>query len=296
LQGADLVALKKQLIESDAAGLIEFVESTKTLDDYSGATAVKNWLRADLELWRQNDLAALPMGYLLCGPVGTGKTFLVECLAGEAGIPVVKIKNFRDKWIGSTEGNLEKIFRLLSALGRCFVFVDEADQALGKRDSGANDGGIGGRVYGMFAQEMSRGSNRGKIVWILASSRPDLIEVDLKRPGRIDVKIPLFPTTTAREAFDLIRNLMRRRGLEISDDDFAILEPLMPNLLTPGAAEALAVKVYRSCKVEKLSTIEALKASLSDYRPPVSVEILKSQILLAIEESSDASFVPEGLR
>jgi hypothetical protein len=50
------------------------------------------------------------MGYLLCGPVGTGKTYMVECLAGDAGVPVVKLKNFRDKWIGSTEGNLEKIF------------------------------------------------------------------------------------------------------------------------------------------------------------------------------------------
>jgi len=42
---------------------------------------------------------------------------------------------------------------------------------------------------------------------VLASSRPDLIEVDLKRPGRVDVKIPLFPTTTPREGFDLIRTL-----------------------------------------------------------------------------------------
>ena len=91
------------------------------------------------------------MGYLLCGPVGTGKTYLVECLAGEAGVPVVKLKNFRDKWVGSTEGNLEKIFRLLQALTRCFVFIDEADQALGSRDPAANDSGFSGRIYSMMA-------------------------------------------------------------------------------------------------------------------------------------------------
>ncbi len=296
LENADLVHLKKQLIEGDAGGLIEFIESSRTLNDYAGAEPIKKWLRADIELWNQGDLAALPMGYLLCGPVGTGKTFLVECLAGEAGVPVVKIKNFRDKWIGSTEGNLEKIFRLLGALGRCYVFIDEADQSLGKRDSGSGDSGIGGRVYGMFAQEMSRGSNRGKIIWILASSRPDLIEVDLKRPGRIDVKIPIFPTTTARESFDLIRNLCKRREMEIPDAEFAGLEKILPLLVTPGAAEALAVKIYRASKVEKRAAIEVLREVLREYQAPVDPAVLAFQMELAIRESSDIEFVPESLR
>ena len=123
----------------------------------------------------------------------------------------MKIKNFRDKWVGTTEGNLEKIFRLLHALGRCFVFIDEADQALGKRDSGSNDSGLSGRVYSMIAKEMGDGGNRGKIVWVLASSRPDLIEIDLKRPGRVDVKIPIFPTSSPTEGFALLRVLCQRR-------------------------------------------------------------------------------------
>ena len=155
------------------------------------------------------------MGYLLCGPVGTGKTFLVECLAGEAGVPVVKLKNFRDRWVGSSEGNLEKIFRLIRALGRCMVFIDEADQTLGKRDSGANDSGLSGRIYSMIAQEMSDSGNRGRVLWLLASSRPDLIEVDLKRPGRIDVKVPLLPTSTPAESAQLIGMLAKRYGLAL---------------------------------------------------------------------------------
>ena len=54
------------------AGLIEFIESSRTLEDYAGADAVKKWLRGDLELWRQGETDALPMGYLFCGPVGNG--------------------------------------------------------------------------------------------------------------------------------------------------------------------------------------------------------------------------------
>ena len=296
LQSSDLVTLKRQLIEADAGGLIEFIESERTLDDYAGADAVKKWLRGDIALWKAGDAAALPMGYLFCGPVGTGKTYLVECLAGEAGVPVVKIKNFRDRWIGSTEGNLEKIFRLIGALGRCYVFIDEADQALGRRESGSGDSGLSGRVYGMFAAEMSRGSNRGKIIWILATSRPDLIEVDLKRPGRIDVKIPLFPATTPAEAFELLRNLMRRRGMEIPQSALKTIGKNLPGLLTPGAAEALSVKVYRAHKVEGLEPLAALKESLKDYRPPVAPEVLGAQMALAIGEASDAEFIPAALK
>ena len=292
----DLVKLKKQLIERDANGLIEFVESKRTLDDLHGQEKVKQWIRQDLELWRKNDLQAMPMGYLLCGPVGTGKTYMVECIAGEAGVPVVKLKNFRDKWVGSTESNLEKIFRLLGAIGRCFVFVDEADQALGRRDAGPNDSGVSGRVYGMIAEEMSDTRNRGKLVWILASSRPDLIEVDLKRPGRIDVKIPLFPTITAAEGFELIRALCKRRGVDLPAEALKELADQIPTLLTPGAAEALSIKVYRLTKTENKSPTDALRQILADYQNPVPTDVMQFQIALAVREASDLDFVPPLFR
>ncbi len=293
LQGSDLVKLKKQLVENDCNGLIEFIESTRTLDQLYGQEKVKDWLRQDIALWSKNDTAALPKGYLFCGPVGTGKTFLVECLAGEAGVPVVKLKNFRDRWVGSTEGNLEKIFRLLQALGRCYVFVDEADQSLGRRNAGSGDSGVGGRIYSMIAEEMGSSSSRGKIIWVLASSRPDLIEVDLKRPGRIDVKIPLLPTTTARESFALLRTLSRMRGIELGESVFLATEATMPLLLTPGAAETLAVKVYRLARTKECKPVDALRMALQDYRNPVAAEIMDFQIQLAIEESTDPGFVPE---
>ena len=193
-----LTGVKKELIEKEAAGRIEFIETQRTLDDVAGHDEAKSWLRQDAELLRKGKLRAIPMGYLLCGRIGTGKTFLVECWAGEVGLPVVEIKNFRDKWVGATEGNLERIFSILHALGQVVVFVDEADQATGKRDAGSGDSGLSGRIYGMLAAEMSNTANRGKIIWVFATSRPDLLEVDLKRQGRLDVHIPLFRRATSR--------------------------------------------------------------------------------------------------
>jgi hypothetical protein len=292
----DLAKIKKELVENDTNGLIEFLEIKRTLDDVHGLDPIKAWLRQDIELWRKNDTAALPKGYLLCGPVGTGKTYLVECLAGEASVPVVKLKNFRDKWVGSSEGNLEKIFRLIHALGRCYVFIDEADQSLGRRDTSSGDSGVSGRIYSMLAEEMGSSSNRGSIIWVLASSRPDLIEVDLKRPGRVDVKIPLFPTSTKQESFDLLRLLLKKRGLDLPADCFLSLEPALPLLLTPGAAEALAVKIYRLIRTCSQPLEKVLFSSLREYQNPVSPDVMEFQIRLAVKEASDLEFVPALFR
>jgi AAA+ superfamily predicted ATPase len=291
----DLAQLKKELVEQDCDGLIEFIDSTRSLDDLQGQDYLKKSLRLDLKLWHDGDLTALPMGYLFCGPVGTGKTYSVECLAGEAGVPVVKLKNFRDRWIGSTEGNLEKIFRLLHSLGQCFVFIDEADQALGKRDSGDGDSGLSGRIYSMIAKEMSDTNNQGKIIWVLATSRPDLIEVDLKRPGRIDVKIPLFPTVTPEQSFDLIRYLCKRKGLDIPKGLFESLKPSLPDWLTPGGANAIALKVYRDSRSQGISPSDALSTSLRTYQSPISAAVMGHQIDLAMAEASDKQFIPKEL-
>lgn len=294
LEPRELGAVKKELVEQDAPGLVEFMQSTRTLEDYHGQQALKRWLRQDIELWQSNDVRAMPMGYLLCGPVGTGKTYLVECLAGEVGVPVVKLKNFREKWIGSSEGNLEKVFRLARALGRCIVFVDEADQALGRRESGMSDGGLSGRLYSMIAQEMSDTANRGKVMWVLASSRPDLIEVDLKRPGRLDLKIPILPTSTRAESAALLTALAQRYELAISLEELSRIDTL-PQLLTPGAAEALVVKVYRLVRTERIAADVAVRRCLATYQSPIPQDVLELQMRIAVREATELSFVPEAL-
>lgn len=292
----DLQELKKTLIERDSQDLIEFVEPDRTLDDVYGFDAVKKWLRQDIALWNADEISALPMGYLFCGPVGTGKTYLAECLAGEARVPAVTLRNFRDRWVGSTEANLERIFALLHALGRCIVFIDEADQSLGKRQRGSGDSGVSSRVYSMMAQEMSDTKNRGKILWVLASSRPDMIEVDLKRPGRIDVKVPLFPTTEAAEGYQLLRALCKKHRVALPRQPEASTLAKIPPLLTPGAAEALAVKTYRLQTADGLDTMAAFSRCLDDYRPPVDPEILKFQMQLAADEATERSFVPTEIQ
>ena len=74
------------------------------------------------------------------------------------------------------------------------------------------------------------------------------------------------------------------------------LRPAIPDLLTPGAAEALSVKIYRSLKTGASTPEAALDVALRDYQPPVPPAVIQAQIALAVAEATDLSFVPERFR
>jgi AAA+ superfamily predicted ATPase len=296
IDAAYLVTKRRELIEKECRGLLDFIESDTTLDAVAGHGEVRAWLRDDAKLLRLGLLRSVPMGYLLCGRIGTGKTYITTAWAGEIGIPCVVFKNFRDKWQGSTEGNLEKIFTILKALGQVLVFIDEADQATGKRDSGSNDGGVAGRVYSMLAKEMSDTRNRGKIVWVFATSRPDLVEVDLKRPGRLDVHIPLFPPETDEERDELFKSLAKKVGISAQS---------LPTLATGSTftgneMEALLVRARRQFDLQdgkKKQTQKAIvEAIVADFRPMSHRDKLELMDLVAVKECTDTRFLPARYR
>jgi AAA+ superfamily predicted ATPase len=301
ITAAWLGAIKKELIERECQGLLDFVESPFTLDNVAGHDAVKAWLREDTELLKRGALRALPMGYLIAGRIGTGKTFLVQCWAGELGIPCVVFKNFRDRWVGATESNLEKIFAILRALGQVVVFVDEADQAAGKREGGDGDSGLSGRVYSMLAKEMSDTQNRGRILWVFATSRPDLLEVDLKRQGRLDVHIPLFPPETSQEREALLLAIARKLKFPLAAGDL----PPFADDVTLGGNELEGVLV-RALRIHELSEAspdapkrpvkDVLADLLREVRPNPHTRKLEYMDLVAVKECTDVRFLPPRFR
>src|SRR5256884_6580275 len=199
---------KKRLIEESSGGLLTFMTSDVGLDQVAGHDQAKALLRETAQALARGRLDVVPMGYLICGPVGTGKSFIVRCSAREIGIPVVELLNFRSKWQGQTEANVERILGLLDAIGPVAVVVDEADAALGTRETGGADSGVSERVFASLAAFMGDTRRRGKAIWFLMTSRPDLVPVDLKRQGRAEEPLALFPPATAAErprAFDLLR-------------------------------------------------------------------------------------------
>ncbi|HNX74077.1 MAG TPA: AAA family ATPase [Candidatus Rifleibacterium sp.] len=289
--------VKKEMIEKSAGGRITFVESQRNLDDVAGHSEAKAWFRQDASLMKRGKIKALPMGYLITGRIGTGKTYLVECFAGEAGVPCVELKNFRDKWVGATEGNLEAIFKILHAMGQVIVFIDEADQVAGKRDGNSGDSGVSGRIYAMLAREMADTRNRGRIFWIFATSRPDLLEVDLKRVGRLDVHIPLFAPQTLDDKKALFKALARKNKIKLEESDI----PDFPESLDIGGNEMEGMLIMASRMLElqeedapdRKPVGEFIREALKSYRPMAHSARLEYMDLAAVFECTDQRFLPE---
>lgn len=289
-----LTILKKELIESEAYGLLEFVSTHGNLNQVAGHTRVKKHLREAVEALKSGRNDVLPMGYLVCGPVGTGKTFLVTSFSGEVGVPMVKLKNFRSQWQGVTEGNLEKILNLLKAMAPVAVMIDEADAYLGDRAS-SGDSGVSSRVFSQIATFMSDTSNRGRIIWFLMTARPDLMPIDLKRQGRAEEHLALFPPETREERHELYEAMKKKTGLQ-TDEETVPKAVLSGELSYSGAdMEAALTRAKFRTAAQGLETTsrEILDEVFQDFIPPSYPEEVELQILTAVSECTSLSLLPE---
>jgi AAA+ superfamily predicted ATPase len=289
-----LMARKKDLIEAESGGLLEFVQSRYDLSTVAGHELAKKKLRDTASALRAGRTDTLPMGYVICGPVGTGKTFLITCFAGEVGIPAVMLKNFRSMWQGVTEGNLERVLHLLKAMSPIVVIVDEADAQLGNRSS-SGDSGVGNRVFAQIAQFMGNTELRGKVLWFLLTSRPDLLPVDLKRQGRAEEHMALFYPDSDAERLAMWHAMGKKTGVQISSPeiDKFILE--RGGTLSGADIEAVLVRarMRRAMENDAQIGIEDLKAALEDFIPPSYPTEIELQNLVAFLECTSKSLLPE---
>src|SRR3954470_2610404 len=287
-------SLKKRLLERQCHGLLEFIEPRWTLDTVVGHEAAKKRLREDAALLKRGALDRLPMGYLLCGPVGTGKSFLAQCVSGEIGVPCVILKNFRSKYVGETEGNLERVLSVLRAMGPVVVVVDEADAALGSRESDG-DSGTSSRVFGMIAAQMGDTKYRGQILWMLLTARPDLLPIDLKRQGRAEVHIPLFYPTDESEIRQMFLIMARKLGSTLAQEDV----PPIPQLgqLSGADIEGMVGRAWRASLLAGADhvTREALAGVVAEFMPSTQGLERELQETAAILECTDRQFLAPAM-
>jgi AAA+ superfamily predicted ATPase len=283
---------KKEIIEAECAGLVEFVTPRNGLENVGGLKPAKDYLRDIAETIKRGDTQEAPMGILISGPVGTGKTFLAECFARDCGMNVVEFKNFRDKWVGSTEANLEKILHLLQSLAPIVVLVDEADAALGNRDSGG-DSGVDQRVFSRIAAAMGDTANRGRILWILMTSRPDLLPIDLKRQGRCEEHISLFYPEVEGERQEIAEAMARKNRIqhEITDWSPVTRSPLR---LSGADIESILIRARRVARQAGATSVgnQHIASVASEFTPARDELAVEYQELVAAREATSRSMLP----
>jgi SpoVK/Ycf46/Vps4 family AAA+-type ATPase len=288
---------KREIIERECFGLVEFVEPSHGFEVVGGMEEVKKDLLVIAESIREGRTSRVPMGILFTGPMGTGKTFVAEAFAKECGLTTIKLKNFRSKWVGATEGNLEKILNVIRAIGQVVVIIDEGDRAFGNTD-GEGDGGTSSRVIARIKEFMSDTSNRGRILFLVMTNRPDKLDVDLKRAGRLDRKIPFLYVQTPEEVELVARALLKKNKIKTDVDLAAIREGFSSKLVGYSNADIEAVLLLANEDAARESGSDApvlashFERAALDYFPSRDVELLEYMELLAVFESSSRRLLP----
>jgi ATP-dependent 26S proteasome regulatory subunit len=288
---------KKEIIENEAVGLLEFMETSYNLSHVSGHDFVKKRFRNAAKALKMGRPDVLPMGYLIAGPVGTGKSFMVSAFAGEIGIPMVKFRNFRTKWQGETESNLEKVLSILKAMSPVAVMIDEADAFLGDR-SQEGDAGTSNRVFAQIASFMGNTEYRGKIIWFLITCRPDLIPIDLKRQGRAEEHLALFYPETNQDREDLFKTLIRKLNLDIRNFPVSDLFRKFKHEYSGADLEAVLVRAKHLAAMDDRVFIkhEDMETAMGDFIPAAYPHEIELQNLVAVLECTSKEMIPKQFR
>ncbi|KAL2154458.1 hypothetical protein VTH82DRAFT_3134 [Thermothelomyces myriococcoides] len=157
----------------------------------------------------------LRSGLLLYGYPGCGKTLLASAVAGECGLNFISVKGpeILNKYIGASEKSVRDLFERAQAAKPCVLFFDEFDSIAPKR--GHDSTGVTDRVVNQLLTQMDGAEGLSGVYVLAATSRPDLIDPALLRPGRLDKSL-LCDFPTQEDRLDIIRALAQK--VKVSDE------------------------------------------------------------------------------
>ena len=154
-----------------------------------------------------------PSGILLFGMPGTAKTTLAISVAYESKINFISIKGpeLLSKYVGNSEANIRNVFVEADTRKPCLIFFDELDSLAPKR--GHDNTGVTDRVVNQLLTQLDGIETRKGIYVLAATSRPDLIDPALLRPGRFD-KCVHCPMPSENERHEILNILINDLNVE----------------------------------------------------------------------------------
>lgn len=159
------------------------------LEAVGGLDNLKAWLIARRLAYsakaREYGLPA-PKGMLLVGIPGTGKSLTAKAVATAWGVPLLRLDlgALKSKYVGESEGNLRKAFKVIETIGRCVVWIDEIEKALAGATQGAADGGVSSDALGTILSWMQE--RQGEAFVVATANDVESLPPELLRKGRFD--------------------------------------------------------------------------------------------------------------
>ena len=156
-----------------------------------------------------------PKGVLLYGAPGTGKTLLAKAVANESDANFISISGpeLVSKFVGESEEKLREIFKSANEKAPSIIFMDEIDAIAPKREESTNE--VERRMVSQLLTLMDGMGQRGQVIVVAATNRPDAIDPALRRPGRFDREIEIgVPNRDARKTILQIHT----RNMPLTDD------------------------------------------------------------------------------
>ena len=193
------------------------------LDAVGGLDLLKGWLVSRRQAYspaaRAYGLPA-PKGALLVGIPGCGKSLTAKAVATAWGVPLLKLdlNALKSKFVGESEGNLRRALRVVEAIGRCVVWIDELEKALAGATGGGADGGVSMDALGTVLNWMQE--RAGEAFVIATANDVTSLPPELMRKGRFDeIWWVDLPTMTERE--QIIVAALKAHGRKPTDDLWA---------------------------------------------------------------------------
>lgn len=253
-------------------GVVEFQRPAHKMSDVIGFRRVKQFMLNELiPGFMDGSIGGAAVG----GPIGGGKTFICEAVASELGIPVILLKGIRSKWYGDTDAIFERLRRLLETFHKVVIFVDEADTQFGDV-SGDDGGGTEKRLTGKIQAMMSDVRLKGRVIWFLMTARIHKLSPDIRRPGRMDLIIPILDPE-GDDKHDFIKWAFHNITVE---DGGKIDERVIQ--ITQGYSSATFAALRSRIKSKSCTTIEMAIGIANDILQPDIEEARRYQTLQAL--------------
>jgi hypothetical protein len=287
----DTIAKVEAFIQSQMGeDVVEFKKPAHSLEQVVGFTKLKAFLSGRLmPRFRSSGPDALP-GAAVSGPIGSGKTFIFEAVAAELDMVVLVLKNIRSQWYGQTDVIFERLRRVLVALDKVLIFVDEADTQFG--GVGAETHATERRLTGKIQAMMSDTQLRGRVLWLLMTARIHLLSPDIRRPGRVgDLIIPILdPEGDDRRAF--LQWMVKPVHKDpLTDADYEKLEDATTGFYSAAYASMRAELKARAGT--GILTLDEVLEVLRDYLSPDIGPARRYQTLQALLNCTRRSLLPD---